>query len=297
MPDKILQDGRVVPVNNQREMLDQMAGLGLPPSLADAEAASWRRFLPGGRKLPWKELTASEEEVARLEQRHREVTQERDDLAVQLRAAPEADLAALAEWERGGRRGPRPEPTMAKLEAEVERCQEEMLGLGRAVDAVTTERATYVARHRERLVREAHEATERAHERAVRAIDEVEQARAELIESRRLELWTLLYPSPEIGRESNWQILGGGLRRILQVLGLETMIAAEQVLAALRADVDWLATAASAEQQAKLPDSRALGQAERERARDQQLNDAARLRGQLARDERVAELDAMRQRI
>jgi hypothetical protein len=98
-----------------------------------------------------------------------------------LQAAPEHDLA-LAEWERVGRRGPRPEPSQPELEASIARCQEELLGLHRAVGAVTNERAEFVSKNRKRLVREAHEAAEKAHERAAAALDEAAEAREALVE-------------------------------------------------------------------------------------------------------------------
>ena len=70
--DRIIQDGQVVAVNNQVQQRQVVQGLTGLPTLVEAEAASWRRFLPG--KLPWTELQLFEQEVERLEARRRELT-------------------------------------------------------------------------------------------------------------------------------------------------------------------------------------------------------------------------------
>src|SRR5829696_1588988 len=84
-----------------------MRGLGLTGDLVAAEAGSWRRFLPG--TLPWTELHRFEREVERLEARRRKLQAEAEELNARLRDAPSQDTQALADWERGGRRGPQPE--------------------------------------------------------------------------------------------------------------------------------------------------------------------------------------------
>jgi hypothetical protein len=53
-----------------------------------------------------------------------------------------------------------------------------------------------------------------AHERVERALDEVEAARAALVEARRVSLWASLYPSETAGREPAWGALAGGLRAL-----------------------------------------------------------------------------------
>jgi len=295
--ERIPQDGQVVAVNNQGEQLDRLRGLGggVMPDLASMEAASWRRWLPGG-KLPWREVRRFEEEVAKLEARRAEIQTKRLDWDSRLRTSPEADLDRLAEWERSGRRAPRPDPSRPALEAELERLQEDERGLLLAIDRVTEECAAYVDRNRERIVKEARQAVEKAHERAVGALEEAAKARAALVEARQLELWSVLYPAPEVGRQPLFGQLGGGLRRILQKAGLEHIVAADAVISALRDDLDWVASAATPEQRAKL-EPREVTQEERERARDSQIDDALRLRGQLAADERIGELARMRGRL
>lgn len=295
MPDKILVDGQVLEVNNQTEQLSRLAGLGLTGNLDEAEASAWRRFIP--RRLPWKELDRYEQEIAKLEQRHREVEGERDELNTQLPGAPEHDLSALAEWERGGRRGPRPEPSQPKLEASVARCQEELLGLHRAIDAVTRDRASYVSKNRDRLVKEARKAAERAHERTMRLLGELEAARDELVESRRTLLWSQTYPSSAAGREVNWTQIGGGLKRVIEVLGVQHLVAAEQVFEALRADCNWIMDAMTVEQRRALEEAKPVSPADLDRVRNQQIQDHADLWRQGAQDQRTGELERMRRRL
>ena len=296
MTDRILQDGQVVAVNDQAEQLERMRGLGLTGDLAAAEAASWRRWVPGGR-MPWRELVAFEEEILRLEERRRELEQERAEATAELQNAPSQDLDALAAWERGGRRGSRPESTRPALESKVGRLQEEERALLYAIDKVSSERAAYVAKHRGRLVSEAGQVAEKAHRALVRSLDQLEAARSELVEARRLTLWAELYPAAEVGREPGWQLLGGGLRRILAKVGLEHLVTAAAVLEGLREDAEWIASAATPEQRQAIEGARRLTPKELDRARSAELEQVGQLRGQLAHDQRAGELAAMRTKL
>ena len=282
--------------NNQTNVLDTLHGLGLPPNLDEAEAQAWRRWLPGGR-LPWRELASFETEIAELEERHREVERERDEIAARLQGAPAQDTEALAEWERSGRRGARPEPSQPKLEAELKRSQDHLYALHTAIDKVSTERVAHVEKHRARLVKEAGEVAGQAHERATRALDEAAEAREALVQARRVEVWARLYPDPVIGQEPIWNQLGGGLKRVLELLGTQNLIVTQQVLEALRADIDWIAGAVTSAQASKLEGSRPPTQDERERARDRQIDEGARLRRQLAADRRTGALEDARRKL
>jgi hypothetical protein len=294
LTDKILVDGEVLAVNNQAEQRDIVRGLGLPPDLDRAEANAWRRFIP--RQIPWREVAAYEQEILKLEERHREVESERDEVSARLRGAADRDADALAEWERGGRSGRRPALSLPQLEEELARRQDELQAVRRAIDQVTSERAAYVANHRDRLTKEAEKALETARARAVEAVGELEEARAELIEARRVLSWSALYPSPEAGREPSFQQFGGGLRRILEPLGLAQVAAAESIRASLRQDIDWIKDAVTVEQQQKLEGSPRTTQEGMEQARDRQVAGVAALRRGLAQDTRAAELDAMKRR-
>jgi hypothetical protein len=80
------------------------------------------------------------------------------------------------------------------------------------------------------------------------------------------------------------------------MMGLQQAVAAESVFSALRADADWLASAASAEQRAVL-EPRAVTSEEFGRARDKTLEAHASLHRQRAGDQRRAELGDLKRRI
>lgn len=248
MPDGILQNGRVVQVNDQPEHIDRLRGIGLPADLNAAEAQSWRRFVPG--RTPWPKVAEFEEHVVRLEQLVSEVHAEMLVLVEQRQQAPNADTEALAQWEINGAVGTRPEPTAPKLDAKIASAQERIQGLHKAIEKVTSDRAEYVSRNRDKLVKDAHRGVEAAQTKATRLLAEFEEARQELIEARRTEAWAQLYPAAEARREPNYIALGGGLRRILEPLGVQQIVTMTQVLTALRDDVEWASTALTPEQRA-----------------------------------------------
>ena len=303
MSDRIIQDGQVVAVNDQPQQLERMRGLGLTGDLVAAEAASWRRFLPG--TLPWTELHRFEREVERLEARRRKLQAEAEELNARLRDAPSEDAQALANWERSGRRGPQPESSRPQIEAGIERLQQALRALHLAVDDTTAERAEFIAKNRGRLQTEAREVVEKEHSRAVAALDEFEAARAALVEARRLELWAHFYPRPEAGQDPRWQLLGGGLSRALEKLGITNFIALEQIITALREDVEWLPDALSTDQAAaladkqeaapaELTDDRGLAVESRDPERDRAINADLRLRAQLTSDRRRGAIERLK---
>ena len=131
----------------------------------------------------------------------------------------------------------------------------------------------------------------------MRALDEAAEAREALVQARRVEVWAHLYPDPVIGQEPIWNQLGGGLKRVLELLGTQNIVTTQQVLESLRADIDWIAGAVTNAQASKLEGSRPLTQDERERARDRQIDEGLRLRRQLAADRRVGGLEDARRKL
>ena len=281
--------------NNQAEVLSTLHGLGLPPTLDEAEKSAWRRWLPGG-KLPWHELLHYEEEIGRLEERRRALEEKRAELSTRLQNAPAHDLEALARWQRDGQSGPRPKPSGPQLEAELTKLQQDEAALLRAIDAVAEERVRYVEKHRSRLVEDAGQGESKALERAQQALQELEEAREALVQSRRVRLWAELHPAEEVGREPTWPLLAGARRSALEKLGVSQPVAAEAVFAGLREDLAWISTAASPQQRERLEGSRRATQKEMEQARDRQIAHGAALRQGLQQDARAAELDGMKRR-
>ena len=186
MTDRLvdLENGLAYSVNDQPEQRAALESLGLPADLDAAERNTWRRFLPGG-KLRWHELAGYEQEIGKLEQRRSEAERRRIEQAEELRLAPERDAQVLATWQRDAQSGQRPEPSGPRIEAELKQLQEDELALIRAVDEIIGERAAYVEKNREKFTKDAAQAEDRARQRALRAVDELEQAREGLVEARR----------------------------------------------------------------------------------------------------------------
>ncbi len=97
------------------------------------------------------------------------------------------------------------------LEARLQQVQEEEQAIHLAVDPGHC-RARRVRRGEPAAAREGRreEVEGKAAERVQRALKELEEARSALVESRRLRLWTELFPAQEVGREPRWLQLGGG---------------------------------------------------------------------------------------
>jgi hypothetical protein len=118
---------------------------------------------------------------------------------------------------------------------------------------VYEEKAAYVEKHRKRLVREADKATREAHGCYMDALDALERAREELVESREQALWAELYPSDLAQVFPAWSQLATGLRKpVEQTPGIKTVTTAASVIAALRADADVLREVATRDQAAAI---------------------------------------------
>jgi hypothetical protein len=122
------------------------------------------------------------------------------------------------------------------------------------VSVVLARKAAYVDKHRDRLVQDADRATAEAHTRLHALLDQVAQARDELLERRHDALWAALYPDANAGVEApHHNVLTGGLRRpVEQTLGVTIQLQASRVIDALKADADWLLHAATPEQRTLL---------------------------------------------
>jgi hypothetical protein len=122
---------------------------GLPQELAHAERRAILGALP--RKSLWPKLNPFNEQVAALQVRQLEVEQRMRALHDQRVNAPSVDAQAAATWEVSGRQGPRPEPSVERIDAEIADAARERDGLLAAVDRALEDRGRFVERHRTRL--------------------------------------------------------------------------------------------------------------------------------------------------
>jgi len=197
--------------------------------------------------------TAGSQRALEFERRQAELTQKLQALHAELAAAPAADRDALAGWQLAGGRGSRPSPTVEPLEEEIAARQADNDALTLAVQRTMQEKASYVEKHRGRLVKDARKAVEEAHARTVALAEALEQARQVLVEQRQTELWCLLYPAEAVGEGVDWRDLAGGpLEPVKRTLGVSSRFRVNQLVAAVREDINWVRDAASAAQRSAL---------------------------------------------
>ena len=235
---------------NQVETIDRA---GLPADLVSVETNVWRRLSPTRNR--WPEIAAFDEQVAELEQRQAAKGAELVALRDRELAAPAADADRLASWQLDGEQGPRPEPELPRIREQIERRREEWEALSRATERVLADKAEYIAKHRPPLVKDADSHADEAHRRYRDLIDQAAEARAELFAMRRAAVWARLYPGEQAGRETP-DTFCGGRAKPLRAMGLEATVAPHRVLAAMRADADWLREAATPEQKALIGEGR-----------------------------------------
>lgn len=272
------------PDNLGRVLAHERPGGAMPTEfLADLEQNVLRRM--GPRRSRWPDLVAIDERVAELDRRLADVGPRLADLRAQLASAPRADADARAEWELSDRKGARPEPTVERIEREIADAELEVDGLERAAGQVLAEKATYVAKHRKRLVRDADAETQRAHENVLRLVDELEQARAALVALRSTAVWASLYPGPEAARGPRENVVAGGLAKpVRDTLGIDVQVEHERLLRAIRADADFWRSAATAEQRIAMGDAPEPGHGAATWAQTPEGVEAERAERQAARD-------------
>ena len=104
-------------------------------------------------------------------------------------------------------------------------------------------------KHRKRLVREAEKHVDATHERVLRLLNELRQARQELADLRAVAVWASTYPDPAAAQEPPTQLVAGGLRKpVEQHLGINPHVQVHRLLDLLTDDTEWLKTAATPDQ-------------------------------------------------
>jgi hypothetical protein len=226
------------------------ADASVPANLATIEHNALWRLSP--QRNRWPEIAEFDDRVAELEQRRAALSAELADLHQRQQAAPMADAERLAAWQLDGQKGPRPEPQLPAIDDAIRQRQADSDGLTLAIGKRLEEKAAFVARHRSRLVKQADEATQAAHERVLALIDELAQARTELAELRQVAVWAATFPDEEATRNAPTQVLAGGLRKPAEKAGLSHAVDVHRILELLRDDARWLRDASTPQQKALL---------------------------------------------
>ena len=216
----------------------------------DAPASALRRLSP--RRNRWPEIQALDRRVEELEQRRVTIQDELQALQERHRQSLGEDLEALAVWV-AAEAGARPEATAPAVEARIAELEANRDAIAIAVERVLSEKESLVERHRSRLAKDAGKAKVAALARLQQLVDEIERARDEVVELRKAELWSRLFPREEAVASLDHQYVKGGRKaQALPELSSRAAIAALYDL--LREDAAWLEGAADAAQRAILED-------------------------------------------
>jgi hypothetical protein len=231
---------------------------GMPSieNLAALEAQALHRLNP--RRALWPGLAEFEVRLEELEARQRETNERLAAANGGLRDADRRDAAASAAWEIDGRQGDRPAPVKPVLVERVASLELERDGLAGAIAEVLADKARFAARHRDRLVSVADRMVEQTRGRYLELVDELDATRAELVELREAALWASVFPDPSVSQMPKTTNLAFGATPP----GLAGRpLAADGVIALLRADADAVAGGMSNAQRAAITgdDGRAGG--------------------------------------
>lgn len=219
--------------------------------LAGLEQSMLARISPRHRNR-WPDLLEIDERWEDCDRRQEEIRASLNDLHTRRQRAETEHADALAAWMIAGQQGSRPMSEAKALDDAIADAAAEHDAVDRLRDTILEERIAFMNKHRKRLVRDADEETQRARERYVEAIAEVERVRAELIGLRETTVWASLYPSDTLRSFAPSHALAGGGRRASERRGFQTAVPAPAVFDLLRDDAEHLTTVATAEQAAAI---------------------------------------------
>lgn len=217
----------------------------LPRSLAAEEESALRRLSPLRNR--WPELAELDRRVAELEQRAAAASEELRMVMEERNAAPEHDARTHADWIAAGEKGDKPASSRLELDARIEELEIERDGLLAAAGQVLEQKVAFVQRHRGRLVKDADAHVTKLRERFEQLVGDLAATRGELLESRQTAVWARTFPARAAGAAIP-ATMAGGRRRVLEQAGIAGQLDPERLWALLRADVETLSTAVTAEQ-------------------------------------------------
>ena len=227
---------------------------GMPANLAQAERRAILGLLP--RKSMWPELKEHDQRVTELQARQTDTEARLHDLRERRLNAPDADAQAAAAWEMDGRKGSRPESTVERLDAKIADAERERDGVAAAVDHALEQRGRFMEKNGDRLAGVAGQQGDVVLKELLDLFDQIVQKRGELDELRAAETWARLFPHEQATREPMTRLLGGGLKHVMEPLGLNVQIDYAKVIETLTADAKWVRNAAASNEQRALLEGR-----------------------------------------
>lgn len=218
-------------------------------TLAQAEQGALRRFSP---RRSWPDLAEHDQKIADADRDRETVHQRIQDLRLQLSHATVQDEQRLVDWLRE-ERGARPEPNAPALEQEIALAEAELVARAAIVAEFEADKERFVVKHRRRLFTDAEKATEATHARYLEVIDSLAGIREEIRNARQAAVYAQLYPSQSAGNEPPARLVAGRLDIMRQLIpGLRVPLELGGILALLREDAGYCATAATTAQASEI---------------------------------------------
>ena len=203
----------------------------------------------------WPGLGEIDARITELALKQHELHQTIQELGEQRIVASQRDEARLADWFAVGAKGDdRPPLEVTRLEEEVASAQADLAALEHLTERACAERVAFVAKHRRRLVKSAHQETEvraRPLPQAGRRDGAGPRGAHRLPTNRSLRLDL---PLRHARVTPPTLALCGGLLRPGEeaILGLKNQLPAHAVLKLLRADATHLSTVSTVDQAAEM---------------------------------------------
>jgi hypothetical protein len=210
-----------------------------------------RRISP--RRNLWPDVAAYDERARELQQRTVTLNDEIAAREEALRVAVEADREALTAWQLEDGKRPRPEPSAPAIEREIQEKRADRDAAIAATERIFEDKSRFVEKNRDRLGREADRATREARDRYLRAVEEAEQARAELVDCRAAALWASFFPGELANEAPDTGAIAASFRKPVETaLQVTTRLVAAGVFQVLRSDAEILAEAMTRNQAEEL---------------------------------------------
>ena len=202
-----------------------------------------RRWSP--RRRRWPAVSAFDDRVRQLEQRHAGTAENLVMLREQHQAAEARDRDELAAW-IATEHGPRPVATAPALAEQIVELEREREAIDTAVRSELDQKLAYVEKHRGRLVSEAAKARAEMVERFRTAIGALAEAREEAVAAVQCELWAVEYPGEKADPSAMpLQLVRGG-RVVKAIPNYVNALAMVSMVEALQSDAEWLDGVAAA---------------------------------------------------
>jgi hypothetical protein len=237
----------------ERQRLDRLTdapGERIRQATLALQLTDWAAARLSPRRRRSDKIAAFDERVGELEARMGALSRESAELYEKIPAAEAEHSAAVAAWHADGGKGSRPLSRVPELEARLRETQEDHTALGALVGEVLAEKTAYVESHRKSLEKDARAAVEEASAGYREAAEHLVQARAELEDARRDELYFKLYPHEATGSgQTQVPLLGGAVARMREAVpGWQVTLGVPELRRLLDADAQFLATMVTPQQ-------------------------------------------------